>query len=88
MGPARKQIYLPQRSNSDDEDDSLSEVWKEMCGEWEFEDVDGKPSERMSFSRLLADIQREEDIEERKQKAQDGDVDTAEPSSSRRTTPT
>ncbi|EMA54539.1 transposase [Halococcus salifodinae] len=78
--PTRKQIYLPQRSNSDDddEDDSLSEVWREMCGEWEFEDVEGEPSECMSFSRLLADIQREEDIEDRKQKAQDGDVDTSE----------
>ena len=32
----------------------------------------------MSFSRLLADIQREEEVEKRKQKAQDGDVDTAE----------
>ncbi|WP_435077858.1 transposase [Halococcus sp. AFM35] len=75
----RKQIYLPQRSNSDDDDDdSLSEVWKEMCGEWEFDDVGGEPSERMSFSRLLADIQREEEVEERKQKAQDGDVDTSE----------
>ena len=75
----RKQIYLPQRSNSDDDDDdSLSEVWTEMCGEWEFEDVDGEPSERMSFSRLLADIQREEEVEERKQKAQDGEVDTSE----------
>jgi putative transposase len=78
--PTRKQIYLPQQSHSDDddEDDSLSEVWTEMCGEWEFEDLEGEPSERMSFSRLLADIQREEDIEERQQKAQDGDVDTAE----------
>jgi putative transposase len=77
--PTRKQIYLPQRSNSDDDDDdSLSEVWKEMCGEWEFEDIEGEPSEGRSFSRLLADIQREEDIEERKQKAQDGEVDTAE----------
>lgn len=78
--PTRKQIYLPQRSNSDDddEDDSLSEVWTEMCGEWEFEDVDGEPSERMSFSRLLADIQREEKVEERKERAQDGDVDTSE----------
>ena len=74
----RKQIYLPQRSNSDDDDDGLSEVWKEMCGEWEFDDVGGEPSERMSFSRLLADIQREEEVEERKQKAQDGDVDTSE----------
>jgi putative transposase len=78
--PTRKQIYLPQHSNSDDEDDddSLSEVWTEMCGEWGFEDVDGEPSERMSFSRRLADIQREEEVEERKQKAQDGDVDTSE----------
>ncbi len=79
--PTRKQLYLPQRSNSnddEDEDDSLSEVWTEMCGEWEFEDVEGEPSERMSFSRLLADIQREENVEERKQKAQDGNVDTAE----------
>src|SRR5699024_8370040 len=76
--PTRKQIYLPKHSNSDDEDDSLSEVWTELCGEWEFEDVDGEPSERMSFSRLLADIQHEEDIEKRKQKAQRGEVDTAE----------
>lgn len=80
--PTRKQIYLPQQSNSgdddDDEDDSLSEVWTELCGEWEFEDVDGEPSERMSFSRLLADIQREEEVEERKEKAQEGDVDTSE----------
>ena len=77
--PTRKQIYLPQRSNSEDEeDDSLSEVWTEMCGDWEFDDVEGEPSERMSFSRLLADIQREEEVEERKQKAQEGDVDTAE----------
>lgn len=78
--PTRKQVYLPKRSNSDDEDenDSLSEVWTEMCGEWEFEDVEGEPSERMSFSRLLADIRREEEVEERKQKAQEGDVDTAE----------
>src|SRR5699024_10915072 len=80
--PTRKQIYLPQRSSSgdgdDDEDDSLSAVWTELCGEWEFEDVDGEPSERMSFSRLLADIQREEDVEERKEKAQEGEVDTSE----------
>jgi putative transposase len=78
--PTRKQIYLPQQSNSADneEDDSLSEVWTELCGEWEFEDVDGEPSERMSFLRLLADIQREEDIEERKEKAQEGEVDTSE----------
>ena len=62
--PTRKQIYLPQHSNGDDddEDDSLSAVWTELCGEWEFEDVDGEPSERMSFSRLLADIQREEEV--------------------------
>lgn len=32
----------------------------------------------LSFSRLFADIQREEEVEERKQKAQDGEVDTAE----------
>ena len=82
--PTRKQVYLPKHSNSDDDDDDededegLSEAWKEMCGEWEFEDVEGEPSERMSFSRLLADIQREEEVEERKQKAQDGEVDTSE----------
>lgn len=78
--PIRKQIYLPQRSNSDDgdEDDSLSEVWREMCGKWEFNDVEGEPGKGMSFSRLLADIQREEEVEERKQKAQAGDVDTGE----------
>jgi putative transposase len=78
--PTRNQIYLPKHPHSgdDDEDDSLSDVWEELCGEWEFEDVDGEPSERMSFSRLLADIQREENIEERKRKAQDGDVDTSE----------
>jgi putative transposase len=77
--PTRKQVYLPKQSNSDDEDedDDLSAVWTEMCGEWEFEDVDGEPSEGMSFSRLLADIQREEEIEERKKKAQEGEVDTA-----------
>ncbi len=77
--PTRTQIF-PQRSNSDDEDDddSLSDVWNEMCGEWEFEDVDGEPSECMSFSRLLTDIQREEKVEERKEKAQDGNVDTSE----------
>ncbi len=76
----RKQVYLPKRSNSDneDEDDDLSAVWTEICGEWGFEDVEGEPSEGMSFSRLLADIQREEDIEERKQRAQNGDVDTSE----------
>jgi len=31
----------------------------------------------MSFSRLLSDIQREEEVEDRKQKAQNGEVDTA-----------
>lgn len=84
--PTRKQIYLPRRSHSDDddEDDSLSEVWAEMCGEWGFEDVEGEPSERMSFSRLLADIQREENIEKRKA----GRWTQPRPSSSRRTTPT
>jgi putative transposase len=77
--PTRKQLYLPKQSTSDgeDEDDGLSEVWKEMCGEWVFEDVEGEPSDGMSFSRLLADIRREEAIEERKQKAKEGDVDTA-----------
>jgi putative transposase len=74
----RKQLYLPRQSNSDDErDDGLSEVWTEMCGEWEFDDVESEPSERMSFSRLLADIRREEEVEERKQKAEEGEVDTA-----------
>ena len=76
----RKQVYLPKRSNSDgdeDEDDGLSAVWTELCGEWEFEDVDGEPSEGMSFSRLLSDIQRKEEVEERKRKAQNGEVDTA-----------
>jgi putative transposase len=78
--PTRKQIYLPKRSNSDDDRDEndLSAVWTEMCGDWEFEDVENESSEGMSFSRLLADIQREENIEERKQKAQRGEVDTAE----------
>jgi putative transposase len=78
--PTRKQIYLPQRPNSDDddEDDSLSAVWNEMCGEWEFDDVEGEPSEGLSFSRLLTDIRREEEVEERKQKAKDGEVDTSE----------
>ncbi|MGN8215884.1 transposase [Halococcus salifodinae] len=78
--PTRKQVYLPKQSNSDDEDegDDLSAVWTEMCGEWEFDDVEGEPSEGMSFSRLLADIQREEEVEERKQKAQEGEVDTGE----------
>src|SRR5699024_6769253 len=61
----------------EDEDDGLSEIWQELCGEWEVDDIEGEPSEGMSFSRLLADIQREEDIEERKQKAENGDVDTA-----------
>jgi putative transposase len=78
--PTRKQLYLPKQSNSnddDDEEDGLSEVWKEMCGEWVFEDVEGEPSDGMSFSRLLADIRREEEVEERKQKAKNGDVDTA-----------
>jgi putative transposase len=77
--PTRKQVYLPKQSNSDDgeeEDNDLSAVWTELCGEWEFEDVDGEPSEGMSFSRLLADIQRQEDVEQRKQKAQDGEVNT------------
>jgi putative transposase len=78
--PTRKQLYLPKQSNSaaEDKDDGHSDVWNEMCGEWVFEDVDGEPSEGMSFSRLLADIRHEEAVEERKQKAQDGDVDTAE----------
>ncbi|WP_273838232.1 transposase [Halococcus sp. PRR34] len=78
--PTRKQVYLPKHSNSDDEnddDDDLSEVWTELCGEWEFEDVDGEPSEGMSFSRLLSDIRREEEVEDRKQKARNGEVDTA-----------
>jgi putative transposase len=78
--PTRKQLYLPKQSNSgddDEEDESLSDVWQEMCGEWEFVDVESEPSEGMSFSRLLADIRREEKVEKRKQKAQDGDVDTA-----------
>ncbi|MGN8215885.1 transposase [Halococcus salifodinae] len=77
--PTRKQVYLPKQSRSDDEDEDndLSEIWQEMCGEWEFDDVEGEPSEGMSFSRLLADIQREEEVEERKQKAENGDVDTA-----------
>lgn len=78
--PTRKQIYLPKQSNSDDEDenDGLSEAWKELCGEWEFDDVEGEPNDGMSFSRLLADIRRKEAVEERKQKAQEGEVDTAE----------
>jgi putative transposase len=78
--PALKQLYLPKRSRSadDDDDDSLSDVWQEMCGKWMGDDIDGEPSEGMSFSRLLADIRREEAVEERKQNAQDGEVDTAE----------
>ena len=46
--PTRKQIYLPRESNSDDEDDDdgLSEAWEELCGDWEFEDVEDEPSER------------------------------------------
>jgi IS4 transposase len=32
----------------------------------------------MSFSRLLADVQREEEAEQRKQKARDGEVDPGE----------
>ncbi len=78
--PTRKQIYLPQQSNSgddDEEEDGLSDVWTEMCGEWEFVDVEGEPSDGMSFSRLFADIHCEEEVEARKQKAKDGDVDTA-----------
>lgn len=78
--PMRKQLYLPKRSNPDnkDEDDSLSEVWKEMCGEWVFEDAVGEPSDGLSFSRLLADIRRDEEVEARKRKAQEGDVNTSE----------
>jgi putative transposase len=76
--PTRKQLYLPKRSRSnDDADDSLSDVWQEMCGEWMGDEIDGEPSDGMTFSRLLADISREEAIEERKQNAQDGAVDTA-----------
>jgi putative transposase len=78
--PARKQLYLPKRSRSadDDDDDSLSEVWQEMCGEWVGDDIDGEPSDGRSFSRLLTDIRREEAVEERQRKAQNGEVDTAE----------
>nr|WP_239640955.1 transposase [Natrialba taiwanensis] len=78
--PTRKPLYLPKQSNTDDDDDdeSLSEAWTEMCGEWDFADEDTKPSEGLSFSRLIADIQREEAVEERKQKAQNGEADTAE----------
>jgi putative transposase len=75
--PTRKQLYLPRESSANDVDEELSDVWKEMCGEWVFEDVEGEPSDGMSFSRLLVDIRREENVEQRKQKAQDGDVDTA-----------
>ena len=77
--PTRKQIYLPKRSSSDsqDDDDGLSEAWEELYGDWEFEDVEGEPSEGMSFSRLLSDIRREEEVEDRKQKAQNEEVDTA-----------
>jgi putative transposase len=76
--PPRKQLYLPKRSRSDDdEEDGLSAVWQEMCGEWMGEEIDGEPSDGMTFSRLLADIRREENVEERKQQAQNGDVDTA-----------
>jgi putative transposase len=77
--PPRKQLYLPKRSRSadDDTDDDLSDVWQEMCGEWMGDEIDGEPSDGMTFSRLIADIHREEAIEERKQNAQNGDVDTA-----------
>ncbi len=76
--PTRKQLYLPNRSRSDDdEDDNLSDVWQEICGEWVGDDIDGEPSDGMSFSRLLADIQREEAVEQRKRNAQNGEIDTA-----------
>jgi putative transposase len=78
--PTRKQLYLPKQSNSndaDDEEDGLSEAWKEMCGEWDFDEDEMQTCEELSFSRLLADIRREEGVEERKQKAKDGEVDTA-----------
>jgi putative transposase len=77
--PPRKQLYLPKRSRSDndDADDDLSDVWNEMCGEGMGDDIDGEPSEGMTFSRLIADIRREEAVEERMQQAQNGDVDTA-----------
>jgi putative transposase len=77
--PTRKQLYLPKRSrsNDDDADDSLSEVWQELCGEWVEDDIDGEPSDGLSFSRLLADIRCEEAVEQRKQNAQNGEVDTA-----------
>jgi putative transposase len=79
--PTRKQLYLPKRSNSDndedDADESLSEAWTEMCGEWDFDEDEMETCEELSFSRLLADIRCEEEVEKRKQQAQDGDVDTA-----------
>jgi putative transposase len=79
--PTRKQLYLPKQSNSNDDDDeedeSLSEAWQEMCGEWDFDEDEMETCEEMSFSRLLADIRREEEVEERKQKAKDEEVDTA-----------
>lgn len=49
-----------------------------MCGEWMGDEIDGEPSEGLSFSRLLADIRREEAVEQRKQNAQNGEVDTTE----------
>ncbi len=52
-------------------------MWPEICGEWDFDEVEMETCEEMSFSRLLADIRREEEVEERKQKAQEGDVDTS-----------
>jgi putative transposase len=48
-----------------------------MCGEWMGDEIESEPSEGMTFSRLIADIRREDAVEERKQKAQNGDVDTA-----------
>jgi putative transposase len=76
--PTRKQLYLPKRTTSnDDDDESLSEAWKEMCGEWDFDEDEMETCEEMSFSRLLADIRREEAVEARKQNAQKGDVNTA-----------
>ena len=50
--PTRKQIYLPKESNSVDVDEGLSAVWTELCGDWDFKDVEGKPNEGMSFSRF------------------------------------
>ncbi len=49
-----------------------------MCGEWVFEDMVSEPSDGLSFSRLLADIRRDEEVEARKRKAQEGDVNTSE----------